>query len=249
MILHVPAGSPGWMFAAAETLLIAHIGGGALGVASGGFALAAPKGGRLHRWAGWVFLASMLVMSGIGAAVAPFLPAWPSVVAGLLTFYLVATGWLAARRRAAESVSLEIAAFAGALGIVALAGFLIEAGRRGAADHVHGGPVGVLYIFVLVAALAALGDLKVLLGGGIVGGQRLARHLWRMCVALFVAAASFFLGQQKLLPVILRGSPLMFIPTFLPLAVMMFWLARIRLAKLFRGLGNGRVGSHKLEAA
>jgi uncharacterized membrane protein len=250
VILHVPPGSPGWMFAAADTLLALHIGGAMAGLVSGGVALAARKGGQLHQLAGRAFLVSMLVMAGIGAAVAPFLPQWTSVVAGLLTFYLVATGWLATRRPAGTTGTLEIVAFAGALSIVALGAFLIEAGSHAHSHLLDGGPVAALYVFLSVTALAALGDLKLLLRGGIAGAQRIARHLWRMCVALFIAAASFFLGQQKLLPVLLRGSPLMFIPTFLPLAVMMFWLVRIRLAKLFRDFENGRIGlQDKLEAA
>lgn len=251
VILHVPPGSPGWMFAAADTLLMLHIGGGIAGTLTGGIALAARKGGELHLWAGRAFLASMLLMSGIGAAVAPFLPQWPSVVAGLLTFYLVATGWLTAKHRAGETGRAEFAAFVGALCIIALGLFLIHSARNGALNMHQDGTVGVLYVFVAATALAALGDLNLFRHGSLSGSRRLARHLWRMCVALFIAAGSFFLGQQKLLPALLRGSPLMFIPTFLPLAIMMFWLVRIRLAKLYRDFGSsGRFGvGNKLEAA
>lgn len=32
-------------------------------------------------------------------------------------------------------------------------------------------------------------------------------HFWRMCAALFIAAGSFFLGQQKVILVWMRGSP------------------------------------------
>ena len=37
------------------------------------------------------------------------------------------------------------------------------------------------------------------------GAQRITRHLWQMCVALFIAAASFFLGQAKVFPASVRG--------------------------------------------
>jgi hypothetical protein len=49
----------------------------------------------------------MLIMSAIGAAVSPFLPRpeWIDVVAGVLTFYLVATAWATVKRRAGSEFS------------------------------------------------------------------------------------------------------------------------------------------------
>ena len=61
---------------------------------------------------------------------------------------------------------------------------------------------------------------------------RIARHLWRMCLALFFATGSLFFGQQDVLPQALRDSPiLLLILGFAPLAAMLFWLVRIRFAK------------------
>ena len=68
MILHVAAGSPWWLFAAANLILFLHIAGGTLGIISGAVALLSRKGGRMHRLAGKVFLVSMLTMATIGAA-------------------------------------------------------------------------------------------------------------------------------------------------------------------------------------
>ncbi len=64
--------------------------------------------------------------------------------------------------------------------------------------------------------------------GGISGNPRIARHLWRMCAALFIATGSFFLGQQKVMPEWMQGSPLLFVPALAPLVLMIFWLIRIR---------------------
>jgi hypothetical protein len=52
-----------------------------------------------------------------------------------------------------------------------------------------------------------------------------------MCFALFFAAASFFLGQQKVMPTFMHGSPLLFIPAFAPLGLMIYWLIRTRFPK------------------
>jgi membrane protein implicated in regulation of membrane protease activity len=63
-----------------------------------------------------------------------------------------------------------------------------------------------------------------------------------MCVAFFIATGSFFLGQQDILPAAMRGSPWMFVLAFAPLAVMLFWLARIRFAKaIARSKQSGRM--------
>ena len=72
-----------------------------------------------------------------------------------------------------------------------------------------------------------------ILRGGVSGGQRIARHLWRTCFALFFAASSFFLGQQKVMPVFMHGSPILFLPEIAILGLMIFWLFRVRLANRF----------------
>lgn len=251
VILHVPPGSPGWMFAAADTLLALHIGGGAVGVVSGGTTLVARKGGRLHRVAGTVFLAAMLVMAGIGAAVAPFLPDRPSALAGVLTLYLVLTGWMTMKQKPGKTGALEIGGLLIALSVAAAGMILIRLAANSPTHRLDGEPAMALYLFVIVGMIAAAGDARVLLRGGIAGAQRLARHLWRMCFALFVAAASFFLGQTKILPALMRGSPLLFVPAFAPLGVMAFWLIRVRLAKGLRGFASARPSGidNRLEAA
>jgi uncharacterized membrane protein len=250
VILQLPAGSPGWMFAAADSLLALHIGGGLVGIVSGGTALLARKGEPLHRLSGDIFLGAMLVMSAIGAAVAPFLPQKPSVIAGLLTFYLVATGWMTVRRPESRIGRFEFGGFVAALCIAALGLGFIRLAAISPSGLLDGEPRQPLYAFVLVATIAAASDLKLILRGGITGVQRIARHLWRMCLALFIAAASFFLGQQKIMPAFLQGSPLLFIPAFAPLVLMGFWLARVRLPNMFRASGNRPIGmDNRVEAA
>ena len=98
---------------------------------------------------------------------------------------------------------------------------------RSATVKMHGIPPVVYFMFGTVALLAAFGDLRVMRSWGTHGGFRIKRHLWRMCFALFIATASFFLGPSQRLPGFLRGSPLRPIPVLLVLAVMFFWLARV----------------------
>jgi hypothetical protein len=85
-----------------------------------------------------------------------------------------------------------------------------------------------------VLLLAAAGDIRMLLHGGLFGAQRIVRHLWRMCFAFFIATGSFFLGQgSKVFPSLVGQSNLLFIPALLPLALLIFWLFRVRLMKAY----------------
>ena len=62
---------------------------------------------------------------------------------------------------------------------------------------------------------------------GISGAPRIARHVWRMCLALFIASGSFFLGQQKVMPAFIQGSPILVVLGVAPLLFMIFWLCRV----------------------
>lgn len=234
-ILYVSPDAPAWVRYGADTLLMTHIGGGTAGIISGYVALLSRKGEWLHRAAGKVFFVSMLAMAAIGASVSPFLPVPQpgNVAVGTLTFYLVATSWMTIRRKDGGIGRFEVGGFLVAL-IVAVAAAVLALKAANSPTHTLGGqPMQAFYIFALVAAICAALDLKVILKGGISGAPRIARHLWRMCMALTSASVSFFLGQQKFLPAALHGSPLLFVPALAPLALMAFWLIRVRLTNWF----------------
>ena len=100
--------------------------------------------------------------------------------------------------------------------------------------HLDGYRSPLYYVFAFIAALFASLDFNVIRQGGISGVQRIARHLWRMCFALFFAAGSFFLGQQKVMPAFMHGSPILLALGLVPLAIMIFWLVRVRIGNRFR---------------
>jgi hypothetical protein len=72
-----------------------------------------------------------------------------------------------------------------------------------------------------------IADLRLLGTGSITGTRRLARHLWRMTFALWIATASFFLGQAKVLPEPLQNFWLLSIPVLAVLAMLVYWLLRV----------------------
>lgn len=225
--------------------MMLHIAAGGVGLAAGFAALAFRKGERLHRIAGTAFFVAMLFMSGVGAAMALFLPNRPTVLVGVLTFYLVATAWATVRREEGrvgrfEVFALVVVAVVAALNLVA--GWVAAASPKGAMDQI---PYQMIFVFAGVATLAAVTDYRVIRRGGVSGAPRIARHLWRMCTALLIATTSFFFGQQKVLPEALHGSPVLFIPTLTVLVLMVFWLFRVRFSKAFAPAAR----PHTVEAA
>jgi hypothetical protein len=235
VILQVAAGSPWWLFAAANLTLFLHIAGGTVGIVSGSVALLTRKGGRGHRIAGTAFLVSMLIMAGIGAATSPFLPvpSMTNVAAGTLTLYLVATGWMAIKRENGRVGRFEQAGLVVALAVVVAGAIFILVARNSPTGRVGATPPQAFYVFAILGAIAAVGDLKMIRRGGLSGSARVARHLWRMSAALTIASGSFFLGQQRIMPAAMRGSPWLFAPVIAPLLLMTFWLIRVRLTPWF----------------
>src|SRR5690606_15404686 len=114
------------------------------------------------------------------------------------------TSWVAARRRDGRTGKFEMIACAVALGTAAV---MAWDGFTGATTPAGSGPIFALAIVCLTAGLL---DLNAVLRRKLNYAQRVARHLWRMCFAFFIATGSFFLGQQDVLPAALRGSPLLF---------------------------------------
>jgi uncharacterized membrane protein len=215
-------------------VLLLHITSGTLGMLSGFVAAFLRKGSRQHARAGNVFVIAMLSLSASGVYLA-FLRSQPgNILGGTLTFYLVATAWMTARRREATTDMFDWTAL---LVVVILAAVEVTLGLEAAT-----GPTGLKYeyppgpYFFLgsVAALATAGDIRMLMRHGIAGKRRIARHLWRMCFALFIAAGSIFMARQQLFPDLLRKTGVLLFLSFLPLMLMIFWLVRVRFADAYK---------------
>jgi len=211
-------------------MLLLHIVAGTLGMLSGFVAVFLLKGSRRHAVAGKVFVIAMLCLSATGVFLAVMKSQPGNILGGTLTFYLVATAWLTARRSDGESGIFDWGALlvALAVGVVEMTyGFEAATSQTGLK---YGYPPGPYFSFGFVALLAAMGDVRMLVRHGISGTQRLARHLWRMCFALFVAAASIFLARQHLFPAFLRETGALVFLSVLPLLLMILWLVRVRYA-------------------
>ena len=222
-------------------ILLVHICAGTLGLLSGTAAISFRKGSRLHALAGRIFVVSMLTMAVVAVYLAVVKHQANNIGGGILTFYLIATAWLTARRRDGETSQLDWVALLIPLAIGIL-------GWMNGLDAVHsptrekyGVPAGMHLFLGSVCLLAAAGDVRMLVRGGVFGAKRIARHLWRMCYGLFIAAGSFFLGPSnrplrllsevgvgKHLSPALFSTSLYLVLTILPLILLIFWLVRVR---------------------
>jgi hypothetical protein len=209
-------------------ILLLHICSGTLGVLSGAAAIVFRKGSPRHRLAGNVFVGSILTLAATGVYMAIVKSQPGNIMGGSLTFYLVATAWMIARPNGQRTLLFDSCAFLFALALGAInVTFALQAANSPTGLK-HGYPPGPYLFLGSIALVAAAGDIRMLVRGGISGTQRLARHLWRMCFALFIASASLFLARQHLFPAILRKTGVLYLLSFLPLLIMLFW--RIRLS-------------------
>lgn len=179
-------------------LLPLHIIAAALALLFGYVALFAAKGSPLHRRTGRLFVYAMVAMALSAAYIAAITSESTNVIAGLLTFYFVTTGMLTVRRvPTARWIQIAGVALALSAGVLAF-GVARDMALR---DRPEAAP---LFIFGVVALLGAAGDTRVIRGGGVEGRARIKRHLWRMCFAMWVAAASFFWGPPDRVPELVR---------------------------------------------
>jgi hypothetical protein len=210
-----------------------HIAAGLLSLVAGFLAMAATKGSPLHRQAGQFFVVGMLMMTLSAATMAIVLQANPQPLvnamngtAALLTFYLVCTSFLTVRFRVAEVrgvltgfavLATVVASFAL---VIAGLGLTNTLGRPGVMTAYP------LLMFGLVGAIGAGLDLRLMRAGEITGKHRLARHLWRMGFALWIATASFFFGQLKWFPPGYRKMQYAAIPVLGVMILLIYWLVR-----------------------
>lgn len=219
-------------------LLAVHIAGGSVGLLSGFVALSAAKGGALHRRGGMVFVYAMLTMCVAGALLAVSGAGGWAVVnssAAVLTGYLVLTSLAAVRSLDGWTRRLDVGLMLVASAVCAVTLPLgIEAAAAG--GRWRGVPAFPFFMFGVVGLLAVAGDLRLLRSGAPRGAARVARHLWRMTFALFVASMSFFLGQAKVIPKPIRILPLLAVPPLVVLAALVYWMWRVRVRRSLRSM-------------
>jgi uncharacterized membrane protein len=226
--LNFPAGCS----VSSSMLLPLHIVAGGLAIILGAVALIAAKGATLHRRSGLLFVYAMLTMGISGSILALRISLTnPNVLGGLMSAYFVVTALTTVRPASTWTRSLNWAAL-----LVAVALTLIEIGIGVKALNSPGGaidgvPFFMPFFLAIITTLAAIGDVRALSLGSLRPAPRLARHLWRMCFALFIAAGSFFSVRArvaKILPEPLTTPLIRALPILLVFVAMFYWLWRVR---------------------
>ena len=227
-------------------VLILHIAGGLAAVVTGFTALFVRKGSRLHRRSGDVFVISMLTMAAGGAYVALMKSQPANVIAGLFTIYLVSSALTTVMRREKQTGRVEAGLLVLAL-VVGAAAMILGWKEKHPATGAKPGSLAVMfYVFGSVALLAAGGDIRMLIRGGVSGARRMVRHVWRMGLALFIATTSFFIGtagdpvlrktglRARLFTDAVRKTHLPTVPVLIVVVLTIFWLCRIWFTNVYK---------------
>ena len=223
-------------------LLPIHVAAGGLALVLGAVALSVKKGGTIHRRSGLLFVYAMLVM-GISAAILG------NVGGGVMTVYFVGTALTTVRPGSAWTRTFNVAAL---MVVVGLALLTIVGGVQAfnsPGGFLNGVPFLMFFFLATVMLLAAAGDVRIMRFGVPRGGPRLARHLWRMCFALFIAAGSFFSVRErvaKILPEPFTTAPMRALPILLLFGAMFYWLWRVRSRRTLPVLVRHDVGAHPI---
>jgi hypothetical protein len=193
------------------------------------------KGSTGHRIGGTVFVIGIICMTASAIPLALLKTQTLNALVGALTCYLVASGWVAGRRNRFQDVRIMNAA----LGVVALGvgallvNFGIEA--LNSPSHLKDGEGASGYFFFgAIAVLGAALDLRQVISG--IGNKLwLARHLWRMNLAMAIGIISVTPRLNRLAGHPIQSDAILVAPTLLVLLFMVYWLRRVLATKRATG--------------
>lgn len=215
-----------------STLLMFHISNAVIALISGALSMLFRKGSGLHQVAGNSFFISMMGMSGAGVCIATFFrPNAGNLMGGSLAFYLVATAWKAGRRREHKIELFDWIFLAAALTVAAAGLFWASLAANGHSHLTEHYPAPFFVVFSTIFLLFAFSDIRMIVHGGVSGPKRIARHLLRMCLAMLLTTFSFFPGQAKLFSPELRRMAILYVPHYLIIGSMIYWMVRVRARK------------------
>jgi uncharacterized membrane protein len=221
--------------------LVIHIATGSIALVSGLAAFIYKKGSPNHKLAGKVFLYTMLIMALSGFYLALLRDVHITMLASGLTSYLVLSSWLAVKRPSANLKWMELATFVYGGVVTAYAAFLSYQGANGITDSLGSYivPAGVYYFFTAILSCAFVMDIRRYVIGELSMKQKVLRHLWRMCVAMYFATSSFF-GQVQIFPEVVVKSGILSLPELMVFLTMVFWLIKTAWPKFGFGLLKGK---------
>ena len=214
--------------------IVSHFALGLIALVTGAVALSVAKGGQMHKKSGVVFSWAMVVTGLLATAI--YVYEGKANLGGLFIGYMVITAITTVKALPVSGRRLDIALMSFAFLFAAQtysSGVKIWQAPGHAVDGV---PAGMIFFVGTIGLVAGVGDLRMIIQGPLRGARRIARHLWRMCFALFIASGSFFFGQMNFIPKQVRWMPLISALGVAPLVVLLYWMWRVRLRRRLRGL-------------
>ena len=208
-------------------IVLIHVCGATIAVIAGALAMIFRKGSSLHRVAGNFFVGAMAIMLVPAVISAALLrPNAGNAVGGSLALYLVATGWVAGRRRECTTGLFDRIALLWVLLVMTADMTFGTLAMKSPTHTLSGYPPEMYFVFGIIALIHAAFDVRMLVRGGVAGAQRLGRHLWRLCFAFMITLLSFYPGNARLFPRELRKTNLLYIPIVLLIGSTFLWLSR-----------------------
>lgn len=208
---------------------IAHVALGTVAVLAGAVALAAQKGHATHIGAGRLFLITLGISAALGAffGLVSIERHYITFHAGILTLTLITSGWLTARDRSGglsrAALTVGLVNLANITGMIAVG--LWAQSRPGGV--LFGFPAEDYFYLAGMAALAVVGDTNLAIRKTLSDRNRIARHLWRMCLGFFIAAGSAFTGPGAVaFSEPMRESGILALPELIIIVLMLVWLVR-----------------------
>lgn len=202
-------------------MLFFHIISGSLVLIFGVIALLASKGRTLHKFSGNVFFAVMVILSITAAYLEIQLDEFP--IMALLALYFTSSSWMVVKRQPAKIGLFEYIAFVG-ITLVSITffkwGWDISEGKKVLEGTM---PLAFYFVWGSFSAFAAILDFIMIVKGGVSGKHRLARHLWRMCIALLMSILSFL--DQDIFPEFILQSGILWAPIVILFLTMFYWLS------------------------
>lgn len=205
-----------------------HVGLGTLAVLAGAVALIVRKGASIHISAGRLFVALMALTSGLGGMLGLIKAdsLYITFHASILALTLILSGWLTARFGAHMGRAQLVTGLVNIANTAAL--IVIGAKAQSTIDGAfYGFPAEDYFFLAGMAGIVAIFDFSLILRQPLSERQRIARHLWRMCLAFFIAAGSAFTGPgASAFSEEIQNSGLLSLPELIIILLMLLWLAR-----------------------
>lgn len=205
-----------------QSVLGLHVVAGVVALVAASLALFTAKGKTAHVRAGLTYVAGM---GGVTLTALVLVVLRPNLFLGLValfSFWLVLTGWRAARIRDGQPRPLDRALVWGmvvvglgmvGLGLAGMAGLTEGAGSRSV----------VLVVFGGIGLVSAVADLRAWRAGPATGTARLARHLTRMLGGTIATVTAVVTVNAGFLPELARWLG----PTVVMVPLIVWWNVRL----------------------